>query len=144
MPDLSLSQANIIIEAALAHAQEQNFNPLTIAILDAGGHLKAFARQDDTSIMRPQIAQGKAYGALALGFGTRWLDKTAKERPHFVQALNGASDVAIIPVPGGVLILDEEGKTMGAIGITGDTSDNDEAAALAGIAAVGLQANTGA
>jgi uncharacterized protein GlcG (DUF336 family) len=144
MPELSLSQANQIIEAALAKGVELNLNPLTIAVLDAGGHLKAFARQDDSSIMRPQIAQGKAYGALAVGFGTRWLNAAAQERPHFVQALNGASGGTIVPVPGGVLIQDENGKTLGAVGVTGDSSDNDEAAALAGIDVVGLKANTGA
>ncbi|MCT4656597.1 MAG: heme-binding protein [Cohaesibacter sp.] len=144
MSALTLKIANQMIEAAIAKGHEMSLNPLTVAVLDAGGHLKAFAREDNTSIMRPQIAQGKAYGALAVGFGTRWLNTNAQDRPHFVQALNGASGGAIIPVPGGVLIKDKDGNTLGAIGITGDTSDNDEAAALAGIAAVGLEANTGA
>lgn len=144
MSELTLIQANKLIEAALAKGSELGLNPLTVAVLDAGGHLKAFVRQDESSIMRPQIAQGKAYGALALGFGTRWLEAAALARPHFVQALNGASGGAIVPVPGGVLIQDDNGKTLGAVGVTGDTSDNDEAAAVAGIEAVGLKANTGA
>ncbi len=144
MSELTLSIANQIIEAAIAKGKELGLNPLTVAILDAGGHLKAFAREEKTSIMRPQIAQGKAYGALAVGFGTRWLDSNAQSRPHFVQALNGASGGAIVPVPGGVLILSNDGDTLGSVGITGDTSDNDEACALAGIEAVGLKANTGA
>lgn len=144
MSDLSLATANVIIDAALAKGKDLGLNPLTVAILDSGGHLKALAREDDTSIMRPQIAQGKAYGALAVGFGTRWLNTNAQDRPHFVQALNGASGGMIVPVPGGVLIKDKDGKTLGAVGITGDSSDNDETCALAGIAAAGLEANTGA
>ena len=144
MADLTLAQAHTIIEAALAKGEALGLKPLTVAVLDSGGHLKALARQDNSSIMRPQIAQGKAYGALAVGVGSRWLDANAKDRPHFIQALNGASDGKIVPVPGGVLALDDAGLILGAVGITGDTSDNDEACALAGIAAAGLAANTGA
>ena len=101
-------------------------------------------RQDGSSIMRPRIATGKAYGAVAVGAGSRWLDANAQTRPHFMQALNGAAGGGIVPVPGGVLIRDGEGgEILGAVGITGDTSDNDEACAIAGIQAAGLQADGG-
>lgn len=143
MSNLTLSTAQKIISSALEKAGELNLKPLTVVILDAGGHMVAMARQDGSSIMRPQIASGKAYGALAVGTGSRWLNANAESRPHFVQALNGASGGQIIPVPGGVLVKDAEGNSLGAVGITGDTSDNDEAAALAGIAAVGLVADCG-
>ena len=144
MPKLSLTLANMIIEAGLAKGRELGLKPLTFAVLDAGGHLVAFAREDESSIMRPQIAQGKAYGALAVGVGTRWLNANAESRPHFVQALNGASGGTIIPVPGGVLIKGKDGETLGAVGVTGDLSENDEACAVAGIEAAGFSYNTGA
>lgn len=144
MTDLSLDTAQKIIAAAMEKAAELKIKPITVAVLDAGGHLTALARQDGSSIMRPQIAYGKAYGALAVGTGTRWLNANAESRPHFIQALNGASGGSIIPVPGGVLIRDGAGKPVGAVGITGDTSDNDEACAVAGIQSAGLTADTGA
>ncbi|MFD1697595.1 GlcG/HbpS family heme-binding protein [Roseibium aestuarii] len=143
MRKLTLSMAEQIISASYAKARELGLKPLTVAVLDAGGHLTALSRQDGSSIMRPQIAQGKAFGALAVGTGTRWLNANAESRPHFVQALNGVAGGGIVPVPGGVLMKDEDGDVVGAVGITGDTSDNDEAAALAGIAAVGLIADCG-
>ncbi|MBA5778654.1 heme-binding protein [Stappia sp. F7233] len=144
MSKLSLSMAEKIIDAALAKGAEIGLKPLTVAVLDAGGHLVALKRQDGSSILRPQIASGKAYGALAVGAGSRWLNANAETRPHFVQALNGAAGGGIIPVPGGVLIRDGEGgEIIGAVGITGDTSDNDEAAAVAGIAAIGKTADCG-
>ncbi|MDN3721129.1 heme-binding protein [Roseibium salinum] len=124
-------------------AAELNLKPLTVAVLDAGGHTVLLKRQDGSSIMRPQIASGKAIGALAVGTGTRWLNANAETRPHFVNALNGVSGGAIVPVPGGVLIRSEKGETLGAVGITGDTSDNDEACAVAGIEAAGLVADCG-
>ncbi|WP_319774704.1 heme-binding protein [Breoghania sp.] len=144
MSDLTLATAQTIIAAALVEAGKLNIKPITVTVLDAGGHLTAMVRQDGSSIMRPQIAYGKAYGALAVGTGSRWLNANAESRPHFIQALNGASGGTIIPVPGGVLIRDEDGKAVGAVGITGDTSENDEACAVAGIKAAGLNADTGA
>ncbi|WP_321500579.1 heme-binding protein [Breoghania sp.] len=144
MSDLTLATAQTIIAAALVEAGKLNIKPITVTVLDAGGHLTAMVRQDGSSIMRPQIAYGKAYGALAVGTGSRWLNANAESRPHFIQALNGASGGAIIPVPGGVLMRDEAGKVVGAVGITGDTSENDEACAVAGIKAAGLNADTGA
>ncbi|MEP0233592.1 heme-binding protein [Roseibium sp.] len=143
MRKLTLSMAEQIISAAFEKAAELKLKPLTVAVLDAGGHLVSLSRQDGASIMRPQIASGKAFGALAVGTGTRWLNANAESRPHFVQALNGVSGGAIVPVAGGVLMKDEAGDVVGAVGITGDTSDNDEAAALAGVAAVDLVADCG-
>lgn len=143
MSKLTLSTAETITSAALEKAAALGLKPLTVAVLDAGGHTVLLKRQDGSSIMRPQIATGKAIGALAVGTGTRWLNANAESRPHFVNALNGASGGAIIPVPGGVLIKDGGGETLGAVGITGDTSDNDEACAVAGIEAVDLVADCG-
>ena len=143
MRKLTLSTAETITSAALAKAVELGLKPLTVAVLDAGGHTVLLKRQDGSSIMRPQIATGKAVGALAVGAGTRWLNANAESRPHFVNALNGVSGGAIVPVPGGVLIKDDGGETLGAVGITGDTSDNDETCAVAGIEAVELIADCG-
>jgi uncharacterized protein GlcG (DUF336 family) len=144
MSKLTLSVSEKIIKAAFAKGAELGLKPLTVAVLDAGGHVVALMRQDGSSIMRPQIATGKAYGAVAVGAGSRWLDANAQTRPHFVQALNGAAGGGIVPVPGGVLIRDGDGgEILGAVGITGDTSDNDEACAIAGIEAAGLQADGG-
>ncbi|EFO32409.1 GlcG protein [Roseibium sp. TrichSKD4] len=143
MGKLTLVNAQNIISSALEKAEQLELKPLTVAVLDAGGHTIALARQDGSSILRPQIATGKAIGALSVGTGTRWLQANAETRPHFVQALNGASGGAIIPVPGGVLVRDADGETLGAVGVTGDTSDNDEAAAVAGIEAIGFTADCG-
>ncbi|WP_422378766.1 GlcG/HbpS family heme-binding protein [Roseibium sp.] len=143
MRKLTLSTAETITSAALEKAADLKLKPLTVAVLDAGGHTVLLKRQDGSSIMRPQIATGKAVGALAVGTGTRWLNANAESRPHFVNALNGVSGGAIVPVPGGVLIRDEDGETLGAVGITGDTSDNDEACAVAGIEAAELVADCG-
>ncbi|MES0812624.1 heme-binding protein [Roseibium sp. SCPC15] len=143
MRKLTLSTAETITSAAIEKAAELNLKPLTVAVLDAGGHTVVLKRQDGSSIMRPQIASGKAVGALAVGTGTRWLNANAESRPHFVNALNGVSGGAIVPVPGGVIIKDENGETLGAVGITGDTSDNDEACAVAGIEAAELVADCG-
>lgn len=143
MRKLTLSIAETITSAAFEKAAELKLKPLTVAVLDAGGHTIVLKRQDGSSIMRPQIATGKAIGALAVGTGTRWLNANAESRPHFVNALNGVSGGAIVPVPGGVLIRDAEGETLGAVGITGDSSDNDEACAVAGIEAVNLVSDCG-
>ncbi|ADZ68639.1 GlcG/HbpS family heme-binding protein [Polymorphum gilvum] len=143
MSKLTLSMAQTMVSAALAKAADLGLKPLTVAVMDAGGHLVALARQDGSSIMRPQIASGKAFGALAMGTGTRWLNANAETRPHFVQALNGVAGGAIVPVAGGVLVKSAGGEVLGAIGVTGDSSDNDEICALAGIAAVGLVGDCG-
>lgn len=141
---LSLAQARTILEGALAYAGEHELKPLAIAVLDARGAQKAFAAQDGTSLKRGEIALGKAFGAVALGVGSRALHKMALERPYFVEAATHAVGGSLVPVPGGVLIRDAAGTLLGAVGISGDTSENDEAAAGAGIAAIGLVADTGA
>jgi uncharacterized protein GlcG (DUF336 family) len=138
LTSLTLQQANIILDAAFARSAELKLKPLAVAVLDARGALKAFAAQDGTSLMRAEIAHGKAYGALALGIGSRALFTRAKEQPYFVDAINTMARGALIPVPGGVLILDSAGATIGAVGVSGDTSDNDEACAVAGIEKAGL------
>ena len=143
MTDLTLETARLIITTALAKGREMGLNPLTVAVLDAGGQLKALEREDGTSNLRAKIAQGKANGALAVGAGTRTLFKRAQEQPYFVDALNGLADGNIVPVPGGVLIRDADGKPLGAVGVTGDSSDNDEVCAVAGIETAGFTADVG-
>ncbi|MGX9389304.1 GlcG/HbpS family heme-binding protein [Nitrobacteraceae bacterium UC4446_H13] len=143
MTDLTLDAARKIIDAALAKGLEKKLNPLAVAVLDARGCLKAFAAQDGTSLKRGEIAHGKAYGALSLGMGSRAIFKRAQEQAYFISAVNTLVQGALVPVPGGVLILDPNGTLLGAVGISGDTSDNDEACAIAGIDAVGFTANAG-
>ena len=126
MATLTLDQANAIVAAALARGAALGLNPLSVAVLDAGGHLVAFQRQDNSSIMRFEIAIGKAWGALGMGRSSRGLAQIAAERPAFVNSLMAASGGRVVPVPGGVLVADAAGATIGAVGITGDTSDNDE------------------
>ena len=137
---ISLDQSNAVIQAAQAHGRANGYKPLTIAILDQGGHLIALQRSDGASTMRPDIAVGKAAGALALGISSRAIGAMAGERPTFVASLGAIAPHGIIPAAGGIIIVDAGGRPIGAVGITGDTSDNDEAAALAGIAAAGLAA----
>ena len=143
MPQLTLEQAQAIIATALTHGTDQKLQPLAVVVLDARGVLKAFAAQDGTSLRRAEIAQGKAHGALAFGIGSRALAKRAATSPHFIAAVTHAVGGSLIPVPGGVLIRDAGSQTVGAVGISGDNSDNDEAAAIAGITAAGLVADPG-
>ncbi len=140
---LPLTAANTIITAALAHAKAANFKPLGIVVLDARGTVKAASIADGSSLARFDIARGKAKGALAFNMGTRSLEKLAKDRPHFFTGAASVIEGGIIPVAGGVLIKDKDGTILGAIGVSGDTSDNDEIAALAGIAAAGLVGDGG-
>ena len=139
---LNLDTARTIISAALAKASDAGFKPLTVAVLDAGGSLVALERQDGSSRMRPDIAIGKANGAIALGMGSRAIFKRAEEQPYFIQSMNALAGGKLVPVPGGVLIR-QDGAIVGAVGITGDTSDNDEIAAKAGIEAAGLTPDAG-
>ena len=142
MDKLTLDVARKILDAALAKAVEQKFKPLVITILDARGAVKLTAAQDGTSLMRAEIAHGKAYGALAMGMGSRALFQRVKEQAYFIDAVNALAQGRLVPVPGGVLI--QDGATLlGAIGVSGDNSDNDEICALAGIEAAGLTANAG-
>jgi uncharacterized protein GlcG (DUF336 family) len=140
---LSLEKARLIAETALRHARSASFKPLSIVVLDARGQRKVVLTEDNTPLKRAEIAFSKAYGAIALGAGTRALGKMALERPHFIQAAMHVADGALVPVPGGVLVR-ENGMVIGAVGISGDTSDNDEAAAIIGIEAAGLTADPGA
>jgi uncharacterized protein GlcG (DUF336 family) len=141
MPDLSLEAAHAIMHAALDAGAQHQLKPLVVCVLDARGAIKAMAAQDGTSLMRGEIAHGKAYGALALGMGSRAIFQRAQEQAYFVGAVNTLAQGRIVPVPGGVLIQDNSGALLGAVGVSGDTSDNDEIAALAGINAAGLKGN---
>jgi uncharacterized protein GlcG (DUF336 family) len=140
---LTLDNARTIVSTALAKGAEMGLKPLTVAVLDAGGALVALERSDGASRMRPEIAMGKANGAIALGMGSRAIFKRAQEQPYFVQSMNALARGVLVPVPGGVLIRDKAGAIVGAVGITGDTSDNDEACAIAGIEAAGFAADGG-
>ena len=127
---------------ALAKGVEKKLKPLVVTVLDARGCVKISAAQDGTSLMRSEIAHGKAYGALAMGMGSRALFQRAQEQAYFVSAVNTMAQGRLIPVPGGVLI--QDGNVLfGAVGVSGDTSDNDEICAVAGIEAAGLKANAG-
>ncbi|ARP99400.1 GlcG/HbpS family heme-binding protein [Pseudorhodoplanes sinuspersici] len=143
MTTLTLAQASIMVDTALKTAREKNFAPLTVAVLDAGGHLVAFKREDKSGILRFDIAFGKAWGALGMGFGSRTLFERAEKAPMFFTSLAAASGGRVVTNPGGVLIRGADGDIIGAVGISGDTSDNDEICAVAGIAATGLSADPG-
>jgi uncharacterized protein GlcG (DUF336 family) len=143
MTNVSLAQASIIVDTALAKGRELKLHPLTVVVLDAGGHLVAMKREDKSGILRTEIATGKAWGTLGMGFGGREFARRAAAGGVFLQALMAASDGRVVPAPGGVLIRDKAGDIIGAVGISGDTSDKDEACAVAGIAAAGLSADTG-
>lgn len=137
---LTLTIAQSIIADALTTGQQQHFKPLTVVVLDAGGHVIAAARQDGASNNRFEIAQGKAYGALALGMGSRAIMERAEQQAYFIAAATATLGGRLIPVPGGVLVRDDDGSIQGAVGISGDSSDNDEAAASTAIKAAGLTA----
>ena len=143
MKSLTLAAARTILDAAHAYAKTHAMKPLAICVLDGRGTLKSFLADDGTSLGRADIARGKANGALALGMGSRALFKRAQDQPYFVAAATSAIGGSLIPVPGGVLIRSEDGTVIGAVGISGDTSDNDEACAVAGITAAGLSADPG-
>lgn len=138
---LTLAQASAIVDGALEKRKEAGFKPLGVVVLDAGGHVVAFKREDGASMLRFDVAQGKAYGALGLGQSSRKLEKIALDRPHFFAGYVGVSGGKAVPVAGGVLIRDKAGNLLGAVGASGDTSDNDEAAVIAGIEAAGLVAD---
>ena len=142
MVELTLDVARKILDVALATGVERKLKPLVVTVLDARGCVKISAAQDGTSLLRSEIAHGKAYGALAMGMGSRALFQRAQEQAYFVSAVNTMAQGRLIPVPGGVLIQDG-GGLLGAVGVSGDTSDNDESCAIAGIEAAGLKANAG-
>lgn len=138
MADISLRKARTIIRKALEKGREMELKPLSVVVLDAGGHVQAFEREDGAAPGRFRIAEAKAYGAVMLGMGGNAQMARAEAQAYFMAAVNGVYDGKVIPVPGGVLVRDKKGAIIGAVGVTGDTSDNDAAAALAGIEAAGL------
>ena len=140
---VTLTQASTIVDVALKTARDNKLAPLTVAVLDAGGHLVAFKREDKSGLLRYDIAYGKAWGALGMGFGSRTLAGRAAKTPQFFTMLAAASGGRMVSNPGGVLIKDSSGTIVGACGISGDTSDKDEMCAVAGIEAAGLKADPG-
>jgi uncharacterized protein GlcG (DUF336 family) len=141
---LTLEKAQIIAAETLAEGRSLGLAPLCCVVLDRGGHILAMLRDENASIYRPEIAVGKAASCLGMGFGGRELAKRAAAMPMFFNGLQAIFPSGMLPVPGGVLVRDGEGSLLGAVGVTGDTSDNDELCALAGIAAAGLDADSGA
>ena len=137
---ITLDQARTIVDASLAKGRELGLKPLSVIILDPRGAITAALSEDGVSQLRAKIAHGKANAAIGLGMGSRALMNRAEQQAYFIQAVNGAFGGDMVPVPGGVLIRDPGGALLGAVGISGDTSDNDEAAAIAGIEAAGLKA----
>jgi uncharacterized protein GlcG (DUF336 family) len=143
MAALKLGQAKAIVDRALGEARQRRLAPVAVAVLDPGGHLVAFEREDGAGFSRFDIASGKAWGALGMGFGTRELAERAAKAPGFYAALAALSEGKMVPSPGGVLIVGSDGEVAGAVGISGDTGDNDEACAVAGIEAAGFSAAPG-
>ena len=144
MTNITLAQASMIVDKALQKGRELNLHPLTVVVLDAGGHMVALKREDNSGILRSEIATGKAWGTLGMGFGGReFARRAAAGGAVFLQALMAASGGRIVPAPGGVLIRDKAGTVIGAVGISGDTSDKDETCAVHGISSAGLVADTG-
>jgi uncharacterized protein GlcG (DUF336 family) len=143
MLPLTLAQASTIVDVALKTGREHKFQPLSVAVLDAGGHLVAFKREDKSGILRFDIAFGKAWGALGMGLGSRTLAGRAPKQPAFYTALAAVSGGRLVPGPAGVLIRDKDGDVIGAVGISGDTADNDEICAIAGVQAAGLTPDPG-
>lgn len=141
MAEISLRRARSIVKAALAKGRDLELNPLSVIVLDAGGHVKAFEREDGASPGRFAIAHGKAYGSVMLGMAGKAQMARAEQQAYFMAAINGLYGGQVVPVPGGVLVRDKKGAVIGAIGVTGDTSDNDAIAAVAAIESAGLTAD---
>jgi uncharacterized protein GlcG (DUF336 family) len=141
--ELTLVAAETIAKAALEYARRERLAPLGVAVLDARGALKCYLAEENVSLSRADIAIGKASGALAMGVGSRSLAKRARDVPHFIYAVAPMVSRGLVPVPGGVLVRNTEGELLGAVGVSGDTSDNDESAALAGVEAAKLVADPG-
>ena len=136
---LTLTQAQAIIQAALARSQAENFKPMAIAVLDESGHLKAFAREDGASMFRFEVAQAKAWGAIGMGVSSRTLAQRAKDNPNFFVSLAATAQGKFLPQTGAVLIHSESGQLLGAVGASGGTGDEDELICIAGIESVGLR-----
>jgi uncharacterized protein GlcG (DUF336 family) len=140
---ITMAQATQIFDEALTYARNEGLAPMTVAVLDARGCVVVLKMEDGSSLLRPDIASGKAWSALAMGFGTHNLAGRVKSLPSFFGALTSLPEDRVLPVPGGVLVRSAEGTVLGAVGASGDVADNDEACALAGIRAVGLTADPG-
>ena len=140
---VTLEATQTILRETLAEGRRLGLAPLTVVVLDQAAQLKGMLREDGCSLLRPGIAQGKANAALALGFGGRELARRAQNMPAFMNALSDLTGGSAVPVPGGVLLRDADGKVLGAVGVSGDLSEKDEAAAVAGIKAAGLMPDTG-
>ena len=138
---ITLEQAEEVAAATLAHGRSVGAAPLTVAVLDAGGHLVALKREDGSGILRPQIACGKAWSALGMGFSSRELGRRAERQPVSFAALASVADGGFAPAPGGLLVRDADGRVLGGVGVSGDVSDVDEVCALAGVAAAGLRSD---
>jgi uncharacterized protein GlcG (DUF336 family) len=136
---LSLDAASRIVDAALGAARKHGLEPLTVVVLDAGGHDLALKREDGSGIIRVQIARAKAYGALGMGLSSRAIGERLGARPVFANALTVIAEGRLATAAGGVLIRDAQGAVIGAVGISGDTSEKDEFAAISGVRAAGLQ-----
>ena len=146
MQSLTLAQASTIVDVALKTGRDKKFQPLSVAVLDPGGHLIAFKREDKSGLLRFDIAFGKAWGALGMGFGSRTVFERANSTEAqrlFYATLAVASGGKIVTNPAGILIRDAAGEVIGAAGISGDTSDNDEICGIAGVEAAGLKADPG-
>jgi uncharacterized protein GlcG (DUF336 family) len=141
---IGLAAARTIVVRALAHARSSDFPPMTVAVLDAAGRLVAFAGEDGSSLLRERIARGKAHGALNMGVGSRSLAARAASNPAFVNSLVSLAEGNLVPVPGGVLIRDDDDAVIGAVGVSGHSPDDDEACAIHGITACDLRADPGA
>jgi len=138
MAEISINKARTIIRKALAKGRELELKPLSVVVLDAGGHVKAFEREDGAAPGRFAVAHGKAFGSVMLGMAGSAQMARAEQQHYFMTAVNGLFGGQVVPVPGGVLVRDKRGAVIGAVGVTGDSSDNDAIAAMAGIEAAGL------
>ena len=143
MQSLTLEAADLIANKSLEKGRALGFAPLRVVILDAGGQMKVIKREDGSSLLRSDIAMGKAWGVLGMGFGGRELARRAAKMPAFYNAVSDLSGGKMVPVPGGVLIRSDSGEIIGSVGISGDTSDNDETCAVYGIKSAGLTPDTG-
>ncbi|SDX84106.1 Uncharacterized conserved protein GlcG, DUF336 family [Geodermatophilus africanus] len=138
---ITLEQAEEVAAATLAHGRSVGAAPLTVAVLDAGGHLVVLKREDGSGILRPQIARAKAWSALGMGFSSRELGRRVEAQPVFFAALASVADGRFAPAAGGLLVRDADGRLLGGVGVSGDVSDVDEVCALAGVAATGLRSD---
>ena len=143
LEQITLEKADLMIKNAISKAREIKINPIMVVILDHRGAIKACSGEDGISSLRFHIAHGKANGAFQMGMGSRALYNRAEQQAYFINAVNSLTNGALVPVPGGVLIKDKNNNIVGSLGISGDTSDNDETAAIAGIKAAGYNPDIG-